>query len=432
MTAPVSPDPADPAGTDAVAANAATPAVLPDRRAFRVLFLIVLTDMIGFGIILPILPVYAKAFGASDWQVTLLLAVYSLCQLIASPVLGGFSDRLGRRPVLVFSQVGSAMASTTLALATALLLHSPWGLTVVFLSRMVDGFSAGNLSAAQAYVSDTVAPKDKSKYMGMLGAAFGIGFAVGPALGGLLGHFSAALAPAVAACFSLSAAVAATLYLPESLKAPILHKHNQLRRSLHLLRRPVLAQTNVVWFLSMYAFVTAESVFALFMQDDYGFGTLKIGLMFGLAGVIIIGVQGRAIGPLTRRFGEWNLAAAGPLVFAVAMLLFATSAAYPLVALLIAAAVFNATGRSLQTPSISALISHQAQGDEQGAAFGLFQSFGSLARVAGPALAGLMYGHRHALPYFVACGVALLAGVWTVALRVQARSPEETAAVVTA
>lgn len=408
MTAPA-PDPAADITDDAP-----TPT---NKSAFKVLFFIMLADMIGFGIVLPILPVYAKSFDASNWQITLLLSAYSLCQFIASPLLGSFSDRVGRRPVLMFSQVGSAMASLTLAYATAYMLHSPAGLAVVYLSRFVDGFTGGNMSAAQAYISDTVAPQHKSKYMGMLGAAFGIGFALGPALGGVLGHFNAALAPLVAAGFSLTAAALSFKYLPESLKAPVVHEHGHFKRTFALLRIPVLAQVNVIWFLAMFAFVTAESVFALFMTDDYGFNTAQVGLMFALAGFVIICVQGRLIGPLTRKLGEWHLAALGPFVFAGAMVLFAFATHMPVLWLLIIAVIFNAFGRSLQTPSLSALLSHIGPPGQQGAVFGLFQAFGSLARVLGPAVSGFLYDHRHGYPYVLACVLTLIAGTWTLILR---------------
>ena len=165
-------------------------------KAFWLLFLIVLVDMMGFGLIIPLLPFYALKFQASELQVTLMLSVYSLCQFIATPILGSLSDRIGRRPVLVFSQLGTTSASIILGVATAMHFENlTLGLGVVYFSRVIDGISGGNISAAQAYVSDIVPREQRAKYMGLLGAAFGIGFALGPGIGGLLGHFSAALPP---------------------------------------------------------------------------------------------------------------------------------------------------------------------------------------------------------------------------------------------
>ena len=407
--------------------SAALEDAVPDlarKRAFRVLFLIVLADMIGFGIIIPVLPIYAREFGASNVQATLLLSAYSLCQLIASPLLGSLSDRVGRRPVLMFSQFGSGVAALVLAYATWRLTKSPIGLAVVCAARMLDGFSAGNLSTAQAYVGDTVAPQHKAKFMGLLGAAFGIGFTLGPALGGVLGHFNAALAPLAAGSFSLTAAALSFRYLPESLKEPVVQTESHLKRSLAMLREPVLTQINVIWFLSMFAFVTTESIFALFLTDDFGFDMWKVGLMFGLSGLVIIVVQGRMIGPLTRRLGEWNVATLGPLVFVIGTTLFFLTTRDPVLPLLIVATLANATGRSLQTPALSSLVSHQAKPGQQGAAFGLFQGFGALARIAGPAAAGLLYDHRHGWPYVVAGTLAVITGVWTVMVRSQSRRIE--------
>ena len=392
---------------------------LARRRAFRVLFLIVLADMIGFGIIIPVLPIYARDFGASNWQVTMLLSVHALCQFVASPLLGSLSDRIGRRPVLVFSQFGSGLAAFVLAYATWKLGGHAIGLWVIYAARMLDGFSGGNMSAAQAYVSDTVGPKEKAKFMGLLGAAFGIGFTLGPAVGGVLGHFNAALAPLAAGLFSLTAAVLSYRFLPESLKAPVVHTESHLKRSIALLREPVLTQINVIWFLSMFAFVTTESIFALFLTDDFAFPSWKVGFMFGLSGLVIIIVQGRLIGPLTRRLGEWNVATLGPLVFAVGAALFFVTTHEPILPLLIVATLANATGRSLQTPALSTLISHQSPPGQQGAAFGLFQGFGALSRVAGPAVAGLLYDRKHAWPYVVAGSLALFTAFWTLTLRAQ-------------
>jgi MFS family permease len=195
-----------------------------------------------------------------------------------------------------------------------------------------------------------------------------------------------------------------------------------------LMRLPTLAQMNLIWFLAMFAFVTAESVFALFMTDDYGFNTAQVGLMFALAGFVIICVQGRLIGPLTRKLGEWNIAALGPFVFAGAMVLFALATHTPVIWLLIVAVIFNAFGRSLQTPSLSALLSHVGPGDQQGAVFGLFQAFGSLARVLGPAVSGFLYDHKHGYPYIMACVLTLIAGTWTLLLRRKVAAAKHVAA----
>ncbi len=393
-------------------------------KAFWLLFLIVLVDMMGFGLIIPLLPFYALKFQASELQVTLMLSVYSLCQFIATPILGSLSDRIGRRPVLVFSQLGTTSASIILGVATAMHFENlTLGLGVVYFSRVIDGISGGNISAAQAYVSDIVPREQRAKYMGLLGAAFGIGFALGPGIGGLLGHFNEALPPFFAAVFSLTAATLAYFKLPESLKKPLTHQPgSHLMKSVRLMRQPILAQISMVWFLSMFAFVTMESVFALFLKQTFGFEELGVGMTFMLAGVMIIIVQGGLIGRLKDRVGEWSLAIAGPLLFAVAMLLYAQSSFTPVLFLLVLAVIFNALGRSLQTPAMSSLVAHSAPAAQQGAAFGLFHGMGSLARVFGPAVAGSIYLSNRAWPPFVmAAGLTLIAGIWTIGIWLQTR-----------
>jgi len=399
--------------------SAALPARAPAPKSpFGLLFLIVLVDMLGFGIIIPLLPFYALHFQASSVQVGLLLSVYAGCQFIAAPILGAVSDRVGRRPVLIFSQFGSAAASITLAIASAITFSNPaLGLGIVYMSRLVDGFSGGNISAAQAYVADITDPKDRARRMGMLGAAFGIGFAIGPGIGGVAGHFYPWLAPLIAATFSLTAGTLVMLRLPESLTQPVKKHGWQLLSSARLLRKPVLAQLTCVWFLAMFAFVMSEAIFALYLAKRYHFAELHVGLTFMLAGIIIIIVQGRLIGPMTRVLGEWHVAIIGPVLCAAAMLIYTQTVATPLIALLVLAVIVFATGRSMLTPSISTLVSHEAKGNEQGAAFGLFHGMGSLARVGGPAIAGLIYDQSMRGLFLTAGTILAISGVWLLLVR---------------
>src|ERR671914_2403212 len=175
----------------------------PPKGAMGVIFLIVLIDLLGFGIIIPLLPRYVPDYQTNPLKVTLLFSVYSICQFLGAPILGLMSDRFGRRPVLAVSQVGSAAGYVMLAVATRFPAHT---LLLVYLSRIIDGFSGGNISTAQAYVGDVTTPQTRAKAMGMLGAAFGIGFSIGPALGGVLGHYNVSLPAYVAAALSLVAA----------------------------------------------------------------------------------------------------------------------------------------------------------------------------------------------------------------------------------
>ncbi len=388
---------------------------------FGLLFLVVLTDMLGFGMIIPLLPFYARKFEASTFSFTMLLSVAALCQFIAAPILGSLSDRWGRRPVLVFSQLGTVTAGIVLGIATAVHFSNPvLGLSIIYVSRIIDGISGGNMSVAQAYVSDVTSPENKAKYMGMLGAAFGIGFALGPALGGVLGHINPAIPPFIAAALSMVAATLSYFRLPESLKHPIHHEPGwHITRSAKLMRYPILAQLVLVWFVSMFAFVTAETILGFFMMDRYKFNELGVGFVFTVAGVVIILVQGKLIGPLKHRFGEWALAIVGPLCFATAMILYARASATPYIALLVIAIIFNATGRSLQTPTLSSLVSRYAPHGRQGAAFGLFHGMGSLSRVFGPALAGWMYTRNMASPFILGAVLTVISGIWMLVIRAQ-------------
>lgn len=411
----------------------------------RVIFFIVLLDLFGFGVIIPLLPAYVRAYHPQAvFQVGLILSVYSVCQLVASPILGLLSDRFGRRPVLVFSQIGSVGGYLLLAAATFRPLSSPvLGLGLIYLSRVIDGISGGNISTAQAYVGDVVGTKNRSAAMGKLGAAFGIGFVLGPTLGGLLGTINLGL-PALAAALGSGLAALGTIFvLPESLppekrssarngssedagESPLLHPSHF---------KPVardwpVMQLLLIWFISMFAFVMMESTFVIFLNDRLGLTVRAAGLFLGFAGVIIILVQGLFIRTLTRRFGEGALAITGPVLVAAAMCLYVGIGASHgadlarLIAVLCVAGLFNATGRSLQTPTLSALVSHRAEAlarqhgsSFQGKVFGLFHMLGSLARALGPMLAAAVYWPSRTWPPFAVAGLIMAsAALWTMTL----------------
>ena len=411
------------------ALNDAAPADGPPKNALRAIFLIVLADLLGFSVIIPLLPFWALKYHASAFQVGLLFSVYSVCQLIGSPLLGLMSDRYGRRPVLIASQIGSVAGFILLGVASSGNWASPTlGLTLVYLSRVIDGLSGGNISTAQAYISDVTTAKDRAYGMGLIGAAFGIGFTVGPALGGTLGHFHVSLPAYAAALFSAIAAWQTWKFLPES------HHHVHSAESeawlhpsrfLPIIRNPLLMQMLLIFFFSMMAFVMMEATFALFMKETFGYEQLAVGLLFALAGVTIAVVQGRLVGKWSKRFGEWPLVIAGPVVVTTAMLVLVLVGYKPLLALVIVALIANATGRSLQTPTLSALISHHSDPKQQGIVFGLFHMLGSLSRVIGPAVAGAVFAKHHVAPYVMAASITAAVAVWTVALRIRVRAGGE-------
>jgi DHA1 family tetracycline resistance protein-like MFS transporter len=403
----------------------------PPKGALAIIFIIVLADMMGFGVIIPLLPFYAKRFDASDFQVGLIFSIYSACQMIGSPILGLLSDRFGRRPVLVLSLLGSVSGYAILALATYVTWANPWhGLLLVYLSRFIDGFTGGNISTAQAYISDVTAPQQRAKAMGMLGAAFGIGFSIGPGVGGLLGHYHPSWPAVAAAGLGLFAAVMTYLRLPESRHhEPSAEGELWLHpsRFVPILRSPPLVQMMLIAFFSMMAYVMLEAVFALFLKDTFGYGPREVGWFFAFVGATIILVQGVLIGRLTARFGEWALVITGPLLVTGAMAMYVEAVLHPLVWLVILAGLFNACGRSLQMPTLSSLISQHSDPSMQGTVFGLHHMLGSLARVIGPAIAAAVYTGHHTAPFIVAGSITLAVALWTIWLRTR-ESPEVTRA----
>lgn len=410
---------------------AAEPPGQPPRGAMRTLFLIVLLSMFGFGVIIPSLPFYATRFGANEVQVGLIFALYSLFQFIAAPILGAVSDRHGRRPVLIVSQVGGAAGYLILAAVTSVAWSAPHiALWLIYASRVIDGIAGGAVATAQAYVADVTDDAGRAKGMGMLGAAFGIGFAFGPAVGGLLGAVHVALPAYVAAGLSLLAALMTRLHLPETRTHRPSAGFALAPARLRLLAgRPILVQLIAIWFLSMLAYAMMEASVVLFLAraDTFRFEQLGVGLVFGLAGVVIVVVQGGLIGRLSRRFGEWTLASLGPALVCVAMLLYVRMGYSPLVGLLVAATLFNATGRSLQGPTLSSLTSKHSSREQQGATFGVYHGMSSLARMVGPLLGNWLYSMHPTWQFALSAALAGSIAVWTASLGASARRAASTA-----
>src|SRR6516165_840709 len=353
------------------------------------LFLIVFIDLVGFGLVIPLLPFYALRFGASPQQVTLLLAVYSLMQLFAAPLWGRLSDRVGRRPVLMISMAASAVAYLWLGNATAL-----W---MLYGARALAGACAGNIAAAQAYIADVTKPEDRAKGMGLIGAAFGLGFIIGPALGGFLAGNDPATAdvetPAlVAAALSFVALCGVVLLLPESLPADIRGLGGRARSRLDaiadVLRRPVLSRLIQIFFLVILAFAGMESTFALWAIEQFGWGPGQVGYVFAYVGVLSAILQGGLIGRLARRFGEERLLLCGLALIGTGLLAMLFAHSIPRLAFAVSAL---ALGMGLTQPSLNSLISRRAGREEQGEVLGVSQSVGSLSRVLGPVAAGFFF-----------------------------------------
>src|ERR1700704_1434383 len=231
-------------------------------RPLLIIFLTIFVNLVGFGIIIPLLPFYAQTFGASPLVIGLLFAIFSLCQLIAAPALGDLSDRYGRRPVLIFSLAGTVVSFVMMAVATSL--------TILFVARIVDGLSGGNISTARAYVADVTEPKDRARAYGLIGAAFGLGFILGPALSGVLSKVSYTAPIWAAAALTLVATAMAWLWLPETVHRAQAGTGNPFRYLPELLRRPILRRVLVIDFVYWFAFAIFQTTFALFAAIRFG------------------------------------------------------------------------------------------------------------------------------------------------------------------
>lgn len=408
----------------------------------KIAFFIVLLDMIGFGIMLPILAYYALQLGADASTATFCMALYVFGMFIGTPVWGRLSDRFGRRPILAISLAGSVFGYVVLGFASEV-----W---MVAVSRLFSGLMAGNLSVAQAYVADVTDEKDRAKGMGMLGAAFGLSFILGPLLGGVLAGDSFAdanlrLPAMVSAALSASALLCVLLFLRESRPAPPAVENSPASEGREgppsftdFLRwlfatQPLLLMLFAAMAVYNVAAGLVEAVFPIWAEAtgiaDGPQGLVPILLIAGIAMVIM---QGGAIGPLSRRFGEPRLIVTGSVVFGMAVLALtlAGSASSPVGAT--CALVAQAIGAALVITSMQSLVSKQALADNRGAVMGSYSALGTLGRGLGTAATGALFSgfHLHA-PYYLGalCMVALLAiAVWVLRALQSLQQPDSAAA----
>jgi DHA1 family tetracycline resistance protein-like MFS transporter len=342
-------------------------------RPLLIIFLTIFVNLIGFGIIIPLLPFYAQTFGASPLAIGLLFAIFSLCQLIAAPALGDLSDRYGRRPVLIFSLLGTVVSFVMLALAQTL--------TMLFLARIVDGLSGGNISTARAYVADVTEPKDRARAYGLIGAAFGLGFIFGPALSGVLAKVSYTAPIWAAAGLTLVATAMAWLWLPETVHRAQAGTGNPFRYLRELLRRPILRRVLVIDFVYWFAFAIFQTTFALFAATRFGFDAPRTGYFFAAFGVLGAIVQGGFIRPVVRRLGDRSTFMVGLSLAAVGLVAAALTHS---VAMFAVTLVPLALGIGFGHPTVSSMVSRAGRGDEQGRVQGAASAVESLGRTLGP------------------------------------------------
>jgi MFS transporter, DHA1 family, tetracycline resistance protein len=385
-----------------------------------VMLLVVFVDLLGFGVLIPLLPFYGEHFHASPAVITTLMSTYSAMQLVAAPLWGRLSDRIGRRPVILVSVTTSIAAYLWLGTADAL-----W---MLFAARALQGLSAGNISVAQAYIADVTTRENRGKGMGMLGAALGLGFVLGPALGGVLAggdpaDVEVALPSFVAAGLCSLALIIAIFALRESLtpelRARARRGIGRIAQIREAFGRPRLRILMILFFCTSFAFAGMETTFALWARHRLDWGPFYVGMVFAIVGVVLVIVQGGLIGRIIKRYGEARALFAGTIAIAIGLALLA-AAMEPVLA--IVASCCLAFGMGLASPSTSALISQEAAADEQGGIMGVNQSVGSVARIVGPAAAGQAFELAGpSAPYVVGALVMLISAA--IAFQIVRRRP---------
>jgi len=362
-----------------------------------IIYVTVFIDLIGFGMVIPILPFYAETtpFNATPFEIGILFSVYSWMQFFFSPILGKLSDKYGRRPILFISLLGSAVGYFVIGFANTLVL--------VFIGRIIGGITGGNISTAQAYIADVTTRENRAKGMGIFGAMFGLGFILGPAIAGILSKYGVYVPFYFAAVLSLVNAIALYFILPESLKQNVENIQNNLQNNLQKKRKGRFAEIfeslrdkrfgliTLVYFLLITAFSIMTYAFVLYTMFRFGYNAEQNGYLFAYVGLLAIVMQGALFSRLAKRFGEARLAVAGCLILVGS--LFAVPFIGPnsggLTGLLIGIACFS-LGNSLASPALTSLASKNASESEQGKTLGFLQSAASLARAVGPTVGGVL------------------------------------------
>jgi len=391
----------------------------PVKKYRSPLFLIfgtIFLDLVGFGIVIPVLPLYAERFGASPLVIGLLLAIYSAMQCLFAPILGKLSDRVGRRPVLLLSVIGTSLGFLLMGLANSL-----W---LLFVARVIDGVTGGNISTAQAYIADVTSPEERSRGMGLIGAAFGLGFIFGPAIGGLLSHFSLSAPFLFASVLAAVNAVAIYFLLPESLP---LERRSQTRESAPfsaLFRQAMQRPLGVIltaYFFTVVSFSLLTATYALFTERRFGYSAAQNGYIFAGQGLLGAVIQGGLLGWLVKAFGDKKLVITGTATLALSLFLLpmSTTTAY-----LLWVTTGVAIGHSLVLAPLNAMASKSVSESAQGQILGMMQSASSFARIVGPVLGGWLlnddalhlarsFGRT---PYFAGGAVTLIAVGLAIAL----------------
>lgn len=386
------------------------------------LFLTVFIDLVGFGIVIPLLPFYAQRFDATPDTVTLLVSAYTFAQFLFAPVWGRVSDRFGRRPIILLTVFGTMAGYLWLALTDSLL--------TLFLARAFTGAMAANMAVVHAYVADVTPPEQRARGMARMGAAHGLGFVTGPAIGGLLAGADPVnpdfqLPFLIAAALSAVAFVLALFSVRESVSGEAMAaaarrpRQNRFAKLLEAVSRPQLGLLLLLMTMTPFVFSGVESTFVMWSERALGWGPAQNGYLYTFMGVVAVCVQGALVGPLTRRFGERRLIIAGPVLIAAGVVLLPFGAGYLWLSAAFGCIVF---GVSIVGPSINSLISQYADAEGRGSLLGVAQSCSGLARITGPIWGGYAFVTLgRDWPFFT--GAVVMAVMFAVALRVRQRPP---------
>jgi MFS family permease len=387
------------------------------RSPLLPIFLIVLVDVFGLTLVIPLLAIYAEHFGATPFQATLLVSTYAVCQFVSGPILGTLSDKHGRKPILIISQIGTFLGFLLMARAGVL-----W---LIFVARVIDGLTAGNLTTAQAYISDNTPPENRSKSFALIGIAFGVGFFIGPSVTGMLVVYGLS-APIYLACALSMTSILCTIFLLPGGAPPRAHggadagpggrRPNPfaLAHYVGYFSRPILGGLFFQFFFFIFAFSTFTSGFALFAERRFAwhghpFGPREIGYLFSYVGFLGIIIQGGLMGRIVKRFGEPALVAAG---FTCMALGYATLGFIGMLPLLVMVSTCSGFGNAILRPNLSSLITQAAGRQEQGVVIGLSQSLGSIAQIVAPALGGFLIGRGLLTAWACVAATAAAAGLF--------------------
>jgi DHA1 family tetracycline resistance protein-like MFS transporter len=367
-----------------------TPQVVNEKfltTPLLIIFLTIFIDLVGFGIVIPLLTFYAEEFNATPLDIGLLVSSYSLMQFVFAPIWGSLSDRFGRKPILFFTILGSSIGYLILGLAGSL--------AMIYVGRILAGIMGGNLSTAQAYIADVTTKENRARGMGLFGMAFGLGFILGPAIAGILSKFGMYVPFLFASGLSLGNTILLYFILPESRKPGAAGSNHSIKGRITdlagILKNKLFTTIAIEYFLLIMSFSMMTTSFAYFTSYKFGYGADKTGYLLAYIGVIAVVMQGGIFGRLAKRFGEASVAIFGFLLLVLSLFVvpYISRDAGGLSGLLVGIAFFS-LGNSMASPALTSLASKAAHEDEQGKTLGIMQSAASLARVLGPLLCGVL------------------------------------------